>query len=199
MACIFDWISVMGWLPLFQIMGLIQEEVVHIFYSNMFEEDFSTQSFCSSVYKVPLTADVIAELLSMPQVTKQELEFLIDKLTMAQKLEWVQELYGKFIKRDTELKHSACRSMGKFLHWMFTYNLLPTTHYSGLTDDTTYLIHGIFGLKRIDLALVIYHVMLKATTMKHSIGSIYSSISSSHRPKSPSRLNWRVDGVQQLD
>lgn len=78
----------------------MQEEAICIFYSNVFGENFLTQSFFSLVYKVPIIVNpnVIVELLRVPWVTEKALEFTIGKLTKAHKSEWVKELCGKFAK-----------------------------------------------------------------------------------------------------
>lgn len=171
---IHDRITAMGKMPLFQFKESIQEEVVHILYFNVFYENFSERSFYTFVYKVfiIINPDVIAKLLGVPWVTGQSLEFSIGKLTMAQKSKCIQELYGRFVKWYGLLKHLNCWPMVKFLHRVFTYNLLPTTHHSKVLDDTAYLIDGILTLKRIDLASIISHMMLKATEEKHSRGSM---------------------------
>lgn len=36
-AKIFDWIENIGWLPIFAVKGLVQEDVVRIFYENSFD------------------------------------------------------------------------------------------------------------------------------------------------------------------
>lgn len=108
----------------------------------------------------------------MPRITIDPLSFPITKLTMEQKVERVQRLCGRFPNWSSNLKHRDCRAVVKFLHKTFTYNLIPMTHWSDLTDDMIYVSNTIINPKRIDTALIIFHVMIEGLEAKYPTRSI---------------------------
>lgn len=149
--------------------GPTQDEVIRIFYANIFDINHAQRSFKSIVNEVLISVNLysVSNLLGVPHVTNEPIPFPIHKLFIEQKGESVQRLCGQFLSRSENLKHGDCRPVGKFLHCIFTYNILPTTHKSDLTDDAVDLIDAILDLQRNDSASIICYMMIKAHESKH--------------------------------
>lgn len=77
-----------------------------------------------------------------------------------------------FVTWAKKLKKSDYRLTMKFLRYIFTYNILPTTHKRNLIDDAAYLINAILDSQRIDIPLIICYMMIQAHELKHSINSL---------------------------
>lgn len=80
-------------------------------------------------------------------------------------------LRGKLVGWGTQMKKKPCRPLVKFLHKVFTYNLLRITHRNELTFQMTYLIDAILNDKSIDISSIIYYMMINAASKDHAMGS----------------------------
>lgn len=58
-----------GWSPLFEVKGPVHDEAVCIFYSNIFDENYTTFSFYTPVNKVPIhiNLDYISNMTGIPK------------------------------------------------------------------------------------------------------------------------------------
>lgn len=155
------------------IKGPVHDEAIKIFYSNIFDENFWTLLFYSSVYKIPISINpnYISTFLGIPRVVDVIL-FPPRHMSKEYKAAMTRCLCEKTVRWTIKPTKSDCRPIVQFLFCIFTYILLPTTHRSGLTSHMAYLIDSILEGKRIDLPSVICYVFLRASATDHSTSSL---------------------------
>lgn len=162
---------------MFSIKGPVHDEAVIVFYSNIFNENFWTSSFYSSIYKIPIAInpDYIFTFFGISRIS-DAIHFSHLQMSKEDKVAMTMCLCGMTVKWTTKLAKSHCRPVVQFLFCIFTYILLPTTHMSGLTFHMAYLIESILEGKHIDLPSIICYVFLRAVATDHFTSSLPFSV-----------------------
>lgn len=145
-----------------------------IFYSNIFGENYAALSFSSYVYKVPihLNLDYISNVMGIPWELHNPIAFSPLPMTPNEKEDMIVWLYGKLMAWGTHLTKKPCCPLVKFLHRVFAYNLLPIIHLNELTFQMTYLTDAIPNDKSMEIKVIMCHMMIKATFVDHTMGSM---------------------------
>lgn len=94
-----EWLAAHGWSPLFEVQGLVQDEVVRIFYSNVFNENHATLSFYTSVNKVPIhiNPNYISHVTGIPREFNNPITFPPPLMTLSEKADVIVLLYRKSV------------------------------------------------------------------------------------------------------
>lgn len=106
---LYEHINTRGWMPIMSIKGLVHDEAVRIFNSNIFDENFWTLSFYSLVYKIPIliNPDYISTFWGIPRVA-DVIPFPPKHMSKEDKAAMTRRLCGKTIRWTTKLAKSDC-------------------------------------------------------------------------------------------
>lgn len=161
------------WMPFISVSDPMQEEVVRVFYANMFEINMEDLFFWTMVCNTPVQVSlaILSDLFGVPH-PPAPIVYPVHRLTMEQKGGMVQNLCGKFMDWPDQLPHKQCKAVVQVLHRIFTYNILLTTNLSVLTDDTAYLIGEFMNNAQINLPTILYHTIIRAHDATHSTSSL---------------------------
>lgn len=117
---LYEHINTRVWMEMMFIKVPIHDEAVRIFYSNIFDENFWTLSFYSSVYKIPIPInhDYISTFLGIPRVADAIL-FPPRHMSKEDKATMTRRLCGKIVRWTIKLAKSDCRPIVQFLFQFF--------------------------------------------------------------------------------
>lgn len=128
-----------GWLQLIVIKGKVQQDVIHIFYSNIHHIDYTQLSFETEVYRVRMLIDPdrVSMLLGITYPSANVIVFPnqgIDKAYISKIFERKDKTwFGK-------LPSVECCMLAMVLNIILVHNLLQTSHKIDMSDDMVHLV-----------------------------------------------------------
>lgn len=151
-----------GWESLMKIQGIVQEEVVQVFWSNIHDSGLKDLTFHTEVYGIQMDVDpsVLSTLLGIARPIGQVMAFPPKEIDKAA----ISDIFGREgTTWSGKLQSTECLLEVRLLNLIFTYNLFPTTHNNNMPDTMVHVIYSLLTKKGVDITTIMCHMIISET------------------------------------